>query len=140
MRAEFGKVNTIHNHALQYIDRPLVTNNLVGGEDGIDDAGLSLTRFIPAPKGWFAEGTAQVFRGDSDDVFTAQRRQDLSVAGHLRAYRDLSESTNVDLGVSYARGHNNSGEFTADPSAFLTNLYAADATVARGPISRSTSV
>jgi hypothetical protein len=137
MRAEFGKVNTIHNHALQYIDRPLVTNNLVGGEDGIDDAGLSLTRFIPAPKGWFAEGTAQVFRGDSDDVFTAQRRQDLSVVGHLRAYRDLSESTNLDLGVSYARGHNNSGEFTSDPSAFLTNLYAADATLRWKPLRRA---
>jgi len=57
MRADFGKVNTIHNHALNYIDRPLATNNLVGGEDGIDDAGLSLSRFIPAPKGWFMEGT-----------------------------------------------------------------------------------
>src|SRR6266478_5732319 len=137
MRAEFGKVNTIHNHALQYIDRPLVTNNLVGGEDGIDDAGLSLTHFIPAPKGWFAEGTAQVFRGDSDDVFTAKRRQDLSVVGHLRAYRDLSESTNLDLGVSYAHGHNNSGEFASDPSAFLTNLYAADATLRWKPLRRA---
>jgi hypothetical protein len=137
MRAEFGKVNTIHNHALQYIDRPLVTNNLVGGEDGIDDAGLSLTRFIPAPKGWFAEGTAQVFRGDSDDVFTATRRQDLSVVGHLRAYRDLNESTNLDLGVSYARGHNNAGEFASDPSAFLTNLYAADATLRWKPLRRA---
>jgi hypothetical protein len=137
MRAEFGKVNTIHNHALQYIDRPLVTNNLVGGEDGIDDAGLSLTRFIPAPKGWFAEGTAQVFRGDSDDVFTATRRQDLSVVGHLRAYRDLNESTNLDLGVSYARGHNNAGVFAVDPSAFLTNLYAADATLRWRPLRRA---
>jgi len=53
MRAEFGKVNTIHNHALSFIDRPLVTNNLVGGEDGIDDAGISLSRFLPAPKNWF---------------------------------------------------------------------------------------
>jgi hypothetical protein len=137
MRAEFGKVNTIHNHALQYIDRPLVTNNLVGGEDGIDDAGLSLTRFLPAPKGWFAEGTAQVFRGDSDDVFTATRRQDLSVVGHLRAYRDLNESTNLDLGVSYARGHNNAGTLTSDPSAFLTNLYAADATLRWKPLRRA---
>src|SRR5438445_1555178 len=139
MRAEFGKVNTIHNHALQYIDRPLVTNNLVGGEDGIDDAGLSLTRFIPAPKGWFAEGTAQVFRGDSDDLFTAKRRQDLSVVGHLRAYRDLSESTNLDLGVSYAHGHNNFGEFASNPSAFLTNLYAADATLSWKPLRRAIS-
>ncbi len=55
MRAEFGKVNTIHNHALPFIDRPLVTNNLVGGEDGIDDAGISLSRFLPAPKNSFRE-------------------------------------------------------------------------------------
>jgi len=79
MRAEFGKVNTIHNHALPFIDRPLVTNNLVGGEDGIDDAGISLSRFLPAPKNWFLQGTAQVYRGDSSDVFTSNRRQDVSV-------------------------------------------------------------
>jgi len=34
-----GKVNTIHNHARPYIDRPLATNNLVGGEDASMDAG-----------------------------------------------------------------------------------------------------
>src|SRR5947207_3369971 len=97
MRAEFGKVNTIHNHALSYIDRPLATNNLVGGEDGIDDAGISIQRFLPAPKNWFAQGTAQIFRGDSGELFSSNRRQDVSVVGHLRAYRDLSESTNANL-------------------------------------------
>ncbi len=138
MRAEFGKVNAIHNHALSFIDRPLVTNNLVGGEDGIDDAGFSLSRFLPAPKNWFFQGTAQVFRGDSDDLFQATRRQDLSVVGHLRAYRDLSESTNLDLGVSYARGHNNAGVGAIfDPSRFLTNLYSADATLRWKPLRRA---
>ena len=138
MRAEFGKVNAIHNHALSFIDRPLVTNNLVGGEDGIDDAGFSLSRFLPAPKNWFFQGTAQVFRGDSDDLFQATRRQDLSVVGHLRAYRDLSESTNLDLGVSYARGHNNAGVGTVfDPSRFLTNLYSVDATLRWKPLRRA---
>src|SRR6266403_2683257 len=136
-RADFGKVNTIHNHALPYIDRPLVTNNLVGGEDGIDDAGMSLSRFIAAPKGWFMEGTAQVYRGDSDDLFTSYRRQDLSVVGHLRGYRDLSESTNLDLGASYARG-NSAGLATAGkPSAFFTNLYGADATLRWKPLRRA---
>jgi len=139
MRADFGKVNTIHNHALPFIDRPLVTNNLVGGEDGIDDAGISLSRFLPAPKNWFLEGTAQVLRGDSADVFTANRRQDVSVVGHIRAYRDLSESTNIDLGVSYARGHNDAGlgSTTFNPSNFLTNLYAADATLRWKPLRRA---
>jgi hypothetical protein len=137
-RADFGKVNTIHNHALPFIDRPLVTNNLVGGEDGIDDAGFSLSRFLPAPKNWFLEGTAQVLRGDSGDLFQASRRQDVSVVGHLRAYRDLSESTNLDLGVSYARGHNNAGIDTSfDPSKFLTNLYSADATLRWKPLRRA---
>src|SRR3954470_11822033 len=42
MRAAFGKVNTLHNHVLPWVDRPLVTQNLVGGEDGIDDAGVSV--------------------------------------------------------------------------------------------------
>jgi hypothetical protein len=130
-RADFGKVNTIHNHALPFIDRPLVTNNLVGGEDGIDDAGFSLSRFLPAPKNWFLEGTAQVLRGDSSDVFQASRRQDVSVVGHLRAYRDLTESTNLDLGLSYARGHNNLG------SNFLTNLYSGDATLRWKPLRRA---
>jgi hypothetical protein len=138
MRADFGKVNTIHNHALPFIDRPLVTNNLVGGEDGIDDAGISLSRFLPGPKNWFLEGTAQVFRGDSSDVFQANRRQDASVVGHIRAYRDLSESTNLDLGVSYARGHNNAGVGTTfNPANFLTNLYSADATLRWKPLRRA---
>src|SRR6267378_2134509 len=137
MRADFGKVNTIHNHALPWIDRPLVTNNLVGGEDGIDDAGISLSHFIAAPKGWFMEGTAQVYRGDSDDLFRAYRRQDLGTVGHLRAYRDLSESTNLDLGASYARG-NSAGLATAGkPSAFFTNLYGADATLRWKPLRRA---
>ncbi len=130
-RADFGKVNTIHNHALPFIDRPLVTNNLVGGEDGIDDAGFFLSRFLPAPKNWFLEGSAELLRGDSGDLFQASRRQDVSVVGHVRAYRDLSESTNLDLGVSYARGHNNFG------SSFLTNLYGGDATLRWRPLRRA---
>ena len=40
MRSAFGKVNTLHNHVLPWTDRPMVTDNLVGGEDGIDDAGF----------------------------------------------------------------------------------------------------
>ncbi len=131
MRAAFGKVNLIHNHALEYIDRPLVTGNLLGGEDGINDAGISLTRILPAPKGVFLEGTAQVYRGDSADVFTASDRKNVSVVGHLRGYKDLTESTNLDLGFSYARGHNDTG------SSFLTNLYGMDATLRWKPLRRA---
>lgn len=130
MRAAFGKVNQTHNHALSWTDRPLVNQNLVAGEDGIDDAGLSISRILPAPKGLFLEGTAQVFRGDTDGVFHADKRRQVSTVGHLRAYRDLSESTNLDLGASYARGHS--------PFADASNqLYGVDATLRWKPLRRS---
>ena len=65
MRAAFGRVNLMHAHVLPWVDEPIVTNNLVGGEEGIDDAGFSLSRILPAPNNWLLEGTAQVYRGDS---------------------------------------------------------------------------
>ena len=135
MRSAFGKVNMMHNHVLPWVDRPLVTTNLVGGEDGIDDAGFSLERIIPAPKGIFLEATGQVFRGDSDDLFQHVQRSDVSTVEHLRAYRDITESTNLDLGLSYARGHN--GGTTIAPGDFITQLYGVDATVRWKPLRRS---
>lgn len=131
MRSSFGVVNTLHNHTLPWTDRPLVTENLVGGEDGITDSGLSVSRILPAPKGVFLEATAQVFRGDSGDLFQAGRRSDVSVVSRLRGYRDLTESTNLDLGFSYARGHNDQG------SEFITQLYGMDATLRWKPLRRA---
>ncbi len=131
MRSSFGVVNQLHNHVLPWTDRPLVTQDLVGGEDGIADAGLSVTRIIPAPKGIFLEGTGQIFRGDSGDVFVSSQRGDVSAVGRLRGYHDLTESTNLDFGVSYARGHNDLG------SAFHTQLYGVDATLRWKPLRRS---
>ncbi|HKB14389.1 MAG TPA: hypothetical protein VKD69_27175 [Vicinamibacterales bacterium] len=136
MRSAFGKVNTLHNHVLPWADRPLVSQNLVGGEDGIDDAGVSVARLVPNP--WlFLEATGQIFRGDSSDVFKAVRREDVSYVGHLRGYQDINESTNIDLGFSYARGHNDSGLMLDDPSAFTTSLYGIDATLRWRPLQRS---
>jgi hypothetical protein len=135
MRAAFGRVNTLHNHVLPWVDRPLVTNNLVGGEDGIDDAGVSIERIFPAPKGIFLEATGQLFRGDSGNpqspLFHASTKNDVSAVAHLRSYKDLTESTNIDLGLSYARGHNDLG------SNFLTQLYGVDATLRWKPLRRA---
>jgi hypothetical protein len=136
-RAAFGKVNTLHNHVLPWTDRPLVINNLVGGEDGIDDAGFSVARLIPNP--WiFLEATGQVFRGDSSDLFKSSQRGDLSYVGHLRGYQDITENTNVDLGFSYSRGHNGSGVVNDfDLGRFTTQLYGVDATLRWRPLQRS---
>src|SRR5205807_1231266 len=143
MRAAFGKVNTLHNHVLPWTDRPLVTENLVGGEDGIDDAGVSVTRAFQAPKGIFLEATGQLFRGDSADIFQSVQRRDVSSVAHLRGYKDITESTNLDIGASFSRGHNDAGSapgLLLPPTiqnSFLTHLYGVDATVRWKPLRRS---
>jgi hypothetical protein len=131
MRSAFGKVNTMHNHMLPWIDRPLVTDSLLGGEEGINDAGFSVQRILPAPKGIFLEATGQLFRGDTEDVFKASSKDDVSMVAHLRSYKDISESTNLDVGFSYARGHNELG------SDYLTHLYGMDTTLRWKPLRRS---
>ena len=137
LRSAFGKVNMMHNHVLPWVDRPLVTTNLVGGEDGINDAGVSVERILPAPKGVFLEATGQVFRGDSADVFKEVSRSDISTVEHLRGYKDITESTNLDLGLSYGRGHNDATQNTGVVGDLVTQLYGVDATVRWKPLRRS---
>ena len=70
---------------------------------GIDDAGFSVARLIPNP--WFfLEATGQVYRGDSDELFQSLKRGNLSYVGHLRGYQDITDNTNIDLGISYRTG------------------------------------
>ena len=83
-----------------------------GGRGRAHDAGVSVAQLIPNP--WlFLEATGQVFRGDSGTVesplYQTSQRGQLSYVAHLRGYQDLSESTNLDVGVSWSRGYNGSG-------------------------------
>ena len=129
MRDAFGKVDGQHNHVLPWVDRPLVNKNLLGGEDALADSGISVARLIPNP--WlFLEATGQVYRGESE-VFKAPTRGDLAYVGHLRAYQDITESTNIDLGGSVGYGHNGD---TADST---TRLFGVDATFRYRPLRRS---
>jgi len=129
MRGAFGKVNTLHNHVLPWVDRPLVTRNLVGGEEGISDAGISVSRLLLNPF-VFLEATGEVYRGDSA-MFRSYKRQDLTYVGRLRGYRDITEATNLDLGASIAFGHNDAGMEST------TRLIGLDATFRYRPLRRS---
>lgn len=139
MRAEFGKVNTLHTHVLPWADRPLVINNLLGGEEGVSDAGVSLARLIPVGNVFF-EATGQVFRGDAagGELFQSNKPSDLSYVGHLRGYFDITESANFDFGGSYSRGHNATGIVDAiDLGRFTTQLFGVDATFRWRPLTRA---
>ncbi|HET7291515.1 MAG TPA: hypothetical protein VFM88_03730 [Vicinamibacteria bacterium] len=129
MRDAFGKVNAMHAHMLPWTDRPLVVGNLVGGEEGLADSGVSVSRLIPN-RFLFLEATGQVYQGSSE-IFAAPKRSDLAYVGHLRAYRDLGESSNIDLGGSFAYGHNGATDDTT------TRLWGADLTFRWRPLRRA---
>lgn len=128
MRTTFGKANTLHLHTLPWPDAPLPITNLLG-EEGWIGTGASLARLVPLPAGIFSELTVQAFRGDAEGLFASERRSDLAYNGHYRLFRDLTDSTNLDLGLSYGVGPNEN---------FLgaqTKLQAVDATFRWKPLS-----
>ena len=129
MKAQFGKVNTMHSHVLPWVDEPLPIVNLLGGEEGLNDSGISVSKLILNPV-MFLEATGEVFNGNND-LFTSHTRSNLTYVGRLRGYRDVSESTNLDVGTSVAYGHNDVGP------DFTTRVIGVDATFRYRPLRRA---
>jgi hypothetical protein len=129
LKQQVGKVNTQHSHILSWVDRPLANRNLLGGEEGLADSGISLSKLIPNPA-LFLEATGEIYQGSSG-VFASHKRGDISWVARMRGYRDLTEATNVDIGASYARGSNDVG------SDFKTEIFAVDAAVRYRPLQRA---
>jgi hypothetical protein len=130
MKQQFGKVNTMHAHVLPWVDAPIVMKNLLGGEEGLNDSGISVSKLLLNPL-FFLEATGEVYRGDSGGVFQTHDRGDVSWLGRLRAYRDITEGTNLDVGASFTRGHND-----VSPDS-TTKLFGVDATIRYRPLRRA---
>jgi len=129
MKEQFGKVNTMHAHTLPWVDVPLVMKNFLGGEEGLNDSGISVSKLLLNPL-FFLEATGEVYQGDSGP-FQTHERNDVSWLGRLRGYRDITEGTNLDVGVSFTRGHNDAGLNST------TRLFGVDATVRYRPLRRA---
>jgi hypothetical protein len=129
MKQQVGKVNTLHPHALSWVDRPLPVQNLLGGEEGLADSGVSVSKLLLNP--WFfLEATGELYQGSSG-LFSTYQRSDVSWVGRLRGYRDLTEGTNLDIGASFARGTNDAGP------EFTTGVFAVDASFRYRPLRRA---
>jgi hypothetical protein len=129
MKEQFGKVNTMHAHTLPWVDVPIVMKNFLGGEEGLNDSGLSVSKLLLNPL-FFLEATGELFQGNSGP-FQTHERSDVSWLGRVRGYRDINESTNLDIGMSFTRGHNDA---SADST---TRLFGIDATVRYRPLRRA---
>ena len=129
MKAQFGKANTFHSHNQPWVDTPLPVRNLLGGDEGLNDSGVSVSKLIPNPA-LFLEATCEIYNG-TNGVFTGHSRGDLTYLGRLRGYRDITEATNLDVGTSVVYGHNDGGLDST------TRVFGVDATFRYRPLRRA---
>lgn len=109
MRANFGKVNTQHTHLVPYTDRPLPVVQYFGPE-GLVEVGMSVSRTLPVP--FFLEATAEAFSGDNEVAFGSGDFKKPLFVGHLKAFWNLGEASNLEVGASAAHGFGPEPDFT----------------------------
>jgi hypothetical protein len=107
-RSAFGKINTIHPHALPFIDVPSVYARYVG-EDGLNDEGLSLSWLVPNPLDFYQELTVEATRGPADNPSFVRSDVDRYLyLAHLKNFWDVTDNATFELGLSGATGQNDS--------------------------------
>ena len=87
---EFGRINSIHPHAWNWLDQPIVNSRLFGGE-GLRNPGARLGWLLPVP--WFSELYlgAQNASGETAASFLGEER----VAGRPLVDRDVRNPSDL---------------------------------------------
>ena len=75
----------------------------------------------------FLEATGEVYQRGQQPVQELQAQRP-GYVGRLRGYRDITESMNLDVGTSFAHGHNDAGPDVT------TQLFGIDATLRYRPL------
>jgi len=128
-RSAVGRINTVHPHALPFIDLPNAYVNYFG-EEGLKDEGLSLSWLLPT-KTVYQELIFQTTSGYSESpAFRRSEKNRLLYVGHLKNFFTLNDNTTLELGITGISGPND--------SARVTNMAAADITYKWKPIKLNT--
>ncbi len=103
-RADLGKFNRTHPPETPFADRPLAAEAFLGRE-GLAVTGIAASALIPNSADLYWDVVANV--GGAPDsiespVFGPDRRGDLLALGRTSVFIPLRESTDLNLGVSYA--------------------------------------
>jgi len=128
-RSAVGRVNTVHPHALPFIDMPNAYVNYFG-EEGLKDEGLSLSWLLPT-KAFYQELLFQVTSGYSESpAFARSEGNRLLYVGHLKNFFALNDDNTLELGLTGISG--------ANDSARVSNMGAIDLTYKWKPVKLNT--
>lgn len=104
-KPHFTKVNTLHPHALSFVDFPLMINNFFGDE-GLFMEGVSASVLVPNPWDFYQELTVEAGRSGSTPALENGAGNTLFYAANLNNFFELSDNSTVGLGVSGLTGVN----------------------------------
>jgi len=137
-RQQFGVVNRWHRHGLDQVDFPLALREIFG-DGGLNQAGLSLDWLMPPVGVASQQLTFQVTDGSNDRLFGDNARNRPSLLAHYKNYRDLSEDTYLECGLSGIIGWNDEWDIqggTRQNSSEMTAVLGADLSVLWEPSER----
>ena len=128
-RQAFGRINTVHRHALPVIDVPVAYENFFG--EALIDQGVSLSWLIPNPD-FYQELIVEATRGsDESPLFAFDEEEDTpQFLAHLKNFWDLSDNATLQLGFS--------GAFGKNENALNSKVGGIDITYKWSPIRRNT--
>lgn len=123
-KAFIGQHNLLHPHAFAFVHAPMA-NEVLLGEEGFTDLGVSTAILIPAP--WSNELTIQYFRGEGEnEQFKSPTPSDGVGLVHWAHLWDLSQNLSMEIGGSYAKGGNSLGKETVLSGGDLTFKWRPD--------------
>lgn len=117
MLLKFGRENTKHLEARDFIDSMLVNNNFFGPEN-LNELGVEFSALFPLP--FFLEFQGSFSNGANADSFGSMRKQDFLYHTRLSTSFDVSANATLLFGSSSAWGFNDTGPGN------LTQFYGGD--------------
>ncbi len=131
--SNFGKYNSIHTHALPFINRGIVHESIFG-EEGLSETGIGVSFLAPAS--WFSELSVQAFQATSEELFS-DNHHDLGYSLKWKNLWELSDSLTLELGTSGLLFSSHDHEDEDEENK--TSLYGADLTFKWRPVAGGTS-
>jgi len=104
----FGKANTMHTHAMPWVDKPNMIQNFFG-EEGMSEIGAEVSWLIPNPWDHYMELTFEVQNNGNPESFGGEEGDNLMYVSHLKNFFDLNRVSTLELGGSVATGTNDNG-------------------------------
>jgi hypothetical protein len=126
LRQQFGIVNRWHKHALDQVDFPLALRQIFG-DGGLNQTGASVDWVLPTFLGASQEVTFQVTDPANARLFGNNEDGLPTALVHYKNYRDLSDATYLEVGLTALTGRNNRWEVTSaggeEPVEIDSNLW-----------------